>query len=112
MARKVTVELVDDFDGKSTAEETVSFALEGVQYEIDLSTDNAKQLRGLFDQWSPHARRVGRAPKSKSIARSSGDREKTQAIRDWARANGIEVSSRGRVAAEVVDAYTQATAEQ
>ncbi|UGT62857.1 histone-like nucleoid-structuring protein Lsr2 [Nocardia asteroides] len=108
MARKVIVEMVDDFDGKSTAEETVFFALDGAQFEMDLSTDNAKQLRAFFEQWTPHARKVGRAPKSKSVARSTDNREKTQAIRDWARTNGVDVSSRGRIAAEVVDAYKQA----
>lgn len=110
MARKVIVELVDDFDGKSTAEETVNFAVDGVGYEIDLSASNATNLRGVFEQWTPHARKVGRAAKSSSAAskgRSTVDREQTQAIREWARKNGFEVSSRGRVSAEILDAYNK-----
>lgn len=111
MARKVIVTLVDDFDGKSQAEETVSFALDGVSYEMDLSAANAGELRGLFEQWTPYARKVGRAPRGKAQSRSASDREQTQAIRDWARKNGIEVSTRGRIAAEVVEAYKEAVAK-
>ncbi|WP_067721508.1 histone-like nucleoid-structuring protein Lsr2 [Nocardia yamanashiensis] len=110
MARKVIVELVDDFDGKSAAEETVNFAVDGVAYEIDLSASNATSLRGVFEQWTPHARKVGRAAKSTSATkgRSTVDREQTQAIREWARKNGFEVSSRGRVSAEILEAYNKA----
>lgn len=107
MARKVIVELVDDYDGKSAAEETVRFAVDGVEYEIDLSVQNAGKLREVFEQWAGPARKVGRIPKGKSsvVARSSTDREQTAAIRDWARRNGYNVSSRGRIQADVVAAY-------
>ncbi|MBF6171006.1 histone-like nucleoid-structuring protein Lsr2 [Nocardia blacklockiae] len=111
MARKVIVELVDDYDGKSKAEETVRFALDGVEYEIDLSLKNAGKLREVFEQWTESARKVGRIPKGKSkvIGRSSTDREQTAAIRDWARKNGYNVSSRGRIQADVVAAYNKAS---
>ncbi|MGW5106148.1 histone-like nucleoid-structuring protein Lsr2 [Nocardia sp. NPDC004123] len=109
MARKVVVELVDDYDGKSTAEETVLFAVDGVAYEIDLSKLNAAQIRGTFEEWTQHARRVGRAPKTTSTkSRPTVDREQTQAIRNWARKNGFEVSSRGRVSADILAAYNKA----
>ncbi|WP_280241711.1 histone-like nucleoid-structuring protein Lsr2 [Nocardia abscessus] len=108
MARKVTVELVDDYDGKSPAEETVAFALDGAAYEMDLSVLNASQLRGLFEQWTPHARRVGRVRRGKSESRPTSDREQTQAIREWARKKGLDVSSRGRISAEVAEAYKKA----
>ncbi|MEV0248826.1 Lsr2 family protein [Nocardia sp. NPDC050712] len=109
MARKVVVTLVDDYDGKSKAEETVSFAIDGIAYEMDLSTLNAKQLRSTFEQWTPHARKVGRAARSKSSEkRSVVDREQTAAIRAWAREHGHEVSSRGRIPAELVTAYAAA----
>ncbi|MGW4330973.1 histone-like nucleoid-structuring protein Lsr2 [Nocardia sp. NPDC004573] len=107
MARKVTVQLVDDYDGKSPAEETVDFALDGVAYEMDLSVVNASQLRGTFEQWTPHARRVGRVRRGKNKARSVDHREQVQAIREWARREGIEVSSRGRISAEVLEAYNK-----
>ncbi|MDE1675444.1 histone-like nucleoid-structuring protein Lsr2 [Nocardia gipuzkoensis] len=108
MARKVVVEMVDDYDGQSPAKETVGFALDGIAYEMDLSELNAGQLRGLFEQWTPHARRVGRTRRGGSQARPTSDREQTQAIREWARQEGLEVSSRGRITAEVVEAYKKA----
>ncbi|WP_174186476.1 histone-like nucleoid-structuring protein Lsr2 [Nocardia barduliensis] len=109
MARKVTVELVDDYDGKSKAEETVVFGLDGTTYEIDLSVLNASTLRGLFEQWTPHARKAGRIPKGKSMARSATSREQIPAIREWARRNGYEVSSRGRIQADIIEAYKKAS---
>ncbi|MGW4843214.1 histone-like nucleoid-structuring protein Lsr2 [Nocardia brasiliensis] len=111
MARKVTVELVDDFDGESTAEETVRFGIGGVDYEIDLSAENADKLRAALTPWIEAARRVGRAPRAtEGKPRSVRDRAQTAAIREWARQNGVEVSSRGRIAAEVVAAYEKAAA--
>lgn len=109
MARKVIVELVDDFDGSSQAEETVTLALDGVAYEIDLSAQNAEKLRAILGAWAVHARKVGgRAPKGKRHLPQAAATQQTQAIREWARKNGIDVSSRGRISAEVVDAYKQA----
>ncbi|MEV6279679.1 Lsr2 family protein [Nocardia sp. NPDC051832] len=109
MARKVVVTLIDDFDGKSAAEETVTFAVDGVTYEMDLSVLNAGQLRGVFEQWTPHARKVGRAPRGKSNGvKPAVDREQTAAIRAWAREQGHDVSSRGRISSELVSAYDAA----
>ncbi|MGV9676015.1 histone-like nucleoid-structuring protein Lsr2 [Nocardia sp. NPDC003482] len=105
MARKVVVELVDDFDGESTAEETVSFALDGVEYEIDLSVLNAGRLRAEFEAWTGHGRRTGRAARP---AAPVAVPEQTAAIRAWARRNGYHVSDRGRIQAEVVAAYAKA----
>ncbi len=106
MARKVIVELVDDYDGKSEAEETVQFALDGAAYELDLSVLNASTLRGIFEQWTPNARRVGRVPQGKSVkAKLGGAREDTAAIREWAAKHGHKVSARGRISADVVEAY-------
>lgn len=112
MAQKVFVSLVDDLDG-SEAEETVEFGLDGVTYEIDLSAENAEELRDALAQYVEHARRAGgrkrttRATASKPQAGRSAavDREQNQAIRAWARKNGYDVSDRGRIPSEVVDAY-------
>lgn len=110
MARKVVVTLVDDYDGKSQAEETVHFTLDGVAYEMDLSALNAKQLRGIFAEWTATARKVGRAPRGASTrSQPAAGREQTGVIREWARQKGIDVSSRGRISAEVVDAYKKAS---
>ncbi|WP_327118095.1 Lsr2 family protein [Nocardia sp. NBC_01730] len=110
MARKVVVTLVDDYDGKSQAEETVSFAVDGAAYEMDLSGDNAGQLRVFFEQWIPYARKVGRARRGRGggALRSATDREQATVIREWARKNGMDVSARGRISADVVEAYKKA----
>jgi hypothetical protein len=111
MAQRVNVVLVDDLDG-SDAVETVSFALDGVDYEIDLSEQHAGELRNALSLYIGHGRRTGgRRRKS-----SSGGSAKASAaggpspseIRAWARENGWDVPERGRVAADVREAYAAA----
>jgi hypothetical protein len=114
MASKTIVELVDDLDGEGAAEETVSFALDGVEYEIDLTTENAGKLRDDLAHWVDHARRTagrrGRTTRASSggTTRKAADRERTAAVREWARANGHDVSDRGRIPTAVADAYDAA----
>ncbi|CAM4377042.1 Lsr2 family protein [Nocardia ninae] len=80
-------------------------------YEIDLSVLNASTLRGIFEYWTPHARKVGRAPRGKSSkARPVATREDSAAIRDWATKNGHKVSARGRISADITEAYNKANA--
>lgn len=113
MAQKVTVQLVDDVDG-SEAESTVEFGLDGVDYTIDLSTDNAAKLRDALASYVSSARRVGGRKRSgakagkAAAAPSTADRERNQAIREWAREQGKQVSDRGRIPSEVVEAYDKA----
>src|SRR3954463_743513 len=105
MAQKVQVLLVDDIDG-GTADETVTFGLDGVSYEIDLTAGHASELRDALAQWVGHARKVGGRTASKGAPRarrsSSSD---AQAIREWAKEHGHQVSERGRISAEVKAAY-------
>ncbi|WP_338773053.1 Lsr2 family protein [Nocardia vulneris] len=111
MARHVVVTLVDDYDGKSKAEETVRFGIDGVDYEIDLSMKNAGKLREALEQWTAPARKIGRVPRGKSSkARPATARENSAAIREWATKNGHKVSTRGRISAEVAEAYSKANA--
>ncbi|GEA84568.1 MAG: Lsr2 family protein [Cellulomonas sp.] len=110
MAQKVQVLLIDDVDG-AAADETVTFALDGVTYEIDLTAERAAQLRDSFATWVGHARRVG--GRSTSAARPAGARRRrsdndAHAIREWAKGQGLEVSERGRISAEVREAYDKA----
>lgn len=104
--------LVDDLDG-STADETVTFALDGMQYEIDLTEKNAAKLRKAFEGFVASARRSGsaarRRPSGPAAARPVRDRERTAAIREWARANGHEISDRGRIPSTVIAAYEEAS---
>ncbi|QTE31537.1 histone-like nucleoid-structuring protein Lsr2 [Pengzhenrongella sicca] len=109
MAQKVQVLLVDDVDGV-TADETVTFALDGISYEIDLTTDHAAELRAAFAHWVANARKTsgrtaGRAPRAARQAGGSSDATK---IREWARTNGYTVSERGRISAEIRAAYEAA----
>src|SRR6476659_4826285 len=113
MARKVQVILSDDLDENLSADETVSFALDGTSYEIDLSEKNARGMRDAFSRYVSAARKVGRTGRSSGAGRSRGtggrmDREQAGAIRDWARKNGHAVSDRGRIPASVVEAYESA----
>lgn len=103
MAQRVHIVLEDDIDG-SQAAETVSFALDGVSYEMDLSEENAEKLRNEMAVWVGHARRVGgrKAAGRKAKAGSAND------IRAWAIDQGMKVSARGRVSAEVREAYEKA----
>ncbi len=112
MAQKVDVRFVDDLDG-SEAAGTVSFALDGRAYEIDLSDDNASRLRDSLATFVAAARRTGtrraRGQRSNTseapAAPARPSREATAAIRTWARENGHEVSERGRIPKAVVEAY-------
>lgn len=109
MAQRVQILLEDDVDG-SEAAETVNFGVDGVTYEIDLSEENAAQLRDDLGQWIEHARRI--RGRRQTTARSGGSaksgRTDLAKVREWGRANGYEVSDRGRVSAEVQEAYAKA----
>ena len=107
MAQKVQVLLVDDLDG-GPADETVTFGLDGVSYEIDLTSANAAALRDAFGPWVGHAREVGGRSQRATSPRSRSSRGDAQAIRDWAKAHGHKVSERGRISAEVKAAYEAA----
>lgn len=104
MARKTQVLLVDDIDG-SDATNTVTFGLDGVAYEIDLNDDNAQQLRSTLEKWTALARRTGGRAKRGTGVGTGSDAAK---IRQWAVENGYEVSERGRIRADVREAYAKA----
>lgn len=105
MAQKVSVLLVDDLDGTSEADETVTFALDGVSYEIDLTSANAARLREDLAPWLGHARRAGGRRTTRS---AGGGRRNTAGVREWARSNGYTVNDRGRIPSEVQAAYDKA----
>lgn len=119
MAQKVQVILVDDVDG-GDADETVTFALDGVSYEIDLNDENAGALRDSLANWIGHARRVagrsstrrgaGRSAKQAAASSNGGGPSNTE-IREWARESGYEVSDRGRISQQIREAYAAAHRE-
>lgn len=107
MAKRTFTKLIDDLDG-SDAAETVSFAVDGVSYEIDLSDQNAAKLRDDLAVWTAHATRVGGRRRSAASSSRAGGGEDLDAIRTWARDNGHTVADRGRISSKVKEAYAAA----
>ncbi|WP_405970880.1 Lsr2 family protein [Streptomyces sp. NBC_00988] len=111
MAQQIITQLVDDLDG-SEASETIVFGLDGKTYEIDLNDKNAGKLRKALEPYVGKGRKLSQARGSRrggatQSATSGGD---TALIRAWAKENGYDVNDRGRVPAEIKDAYAKATA--
>ena len=111
MARQVITTLIDDLDGKP-ADRTVEFSLDGVSYTIDLSDANAGKLRKALDPYIAAGTRVGRGSAARTATRpaaasgrTGGDRDQNRAIREWATQNGHQVSERGRIPQNVIDAF-------
>ena len=111
MAQQTTVRFIDDLDG-SDASGTFDFSLEGRQYQIDLSDENAAKLRDALAPFVSAARRSGTGGGRRR--RSSGgsgsqpphsNRARNASIREWAREHGHQVAVRGRIPASVLDAY-------
>jgi hypothetical protein len=110
MARQVITTLIDDLDGKK-ADRTVEFSLDGTNYTIDLSDANAGKLRKALDPFINAGTRVGRGsprPRVPGGGRTATSRDENKAIREWALANGHQISERGRIPAGVSDAYRAA----
>ena len=118
MAQKVQVLLVCDLHADEVeGSETITFGLDGSSYEIDVCDDHAAELRDAFAPFVGAARRAGRsavAPaqrRARSAARTTGggsDKQRVADIREWARANGHQVSERGRISSAVLAAYDAA----
>jgi Lsr2 len=109
MAQKIQVLFTDDIDG-GEAEGTVRFAIDGTDYEIDLSAQHNEELRGIFKNYIAHARKTGgtaRRGTGRSIRKPSAT--DSVAARAWARENGYDIKERGRVPAEVVAKYREGT---
>ncbi len=112
MAQKVQTLFIDDIDG-SAAEGTVRFGLDGKEYEIDLNAEHAQQLRDALAAYVRVARRVGGGPRRPARGGRGGSAStlNTTEVREWAKAQGIEVKDRGRVPAELVVKFEAATAK-
>jgi hypothetical protein len=112
MATETITRLIDDLDG-SAAERTVTFAWDGRTYEIDLSKKNVVALEKIMKPYLAAARSARATPtrsagRGRPAATGAQRRRDLQTIREWARANGHEVSDRGRVSAAVIEAYKAA----
>jgi hypothetical protein len=112
LAKKTVVMVVDDLTGDTLPEnqgQTVRFALDGQDYEIDLSAERAAEFRAAVRRYIDAGRRVGRAQgRGRATAPATPaptPRRDTAAIREWARAHGHQVSDRGRIPSTVLEAY-------
>jgi hypothetical protein len=113
VAQKIQTRFIDDIDG-SAAEGTVRFGLDGSEYEIDLNAGHAGELRDALARYMDAARRVSgsaRKPARGSRRGSAGGLD-TSGVREWARAQGIEVKDRGRVPADLVAKFKAVTAQR
>lgn len=115
MAQQVVTKLVDDITGKEIPDgegETIHFAFDGVGYEIDLDVKNAKKFTDAISFYIDHGRRLGKAttsaPSRRGTPRSSAAEVDNSAVRAWAAENGYEVSPRGRIKSEIIEAYRAA----
>jgi hypothetical protein len=110
MAQKVEITLVDDIDG-GKADETITFGLDGAQYVIDLSDKNAKQFRENIAKYIDAARKekstraTGRGGRRVAATPAGPD---TSDVRTWAKAQGYEVSERGRVSKDLIVKFQEA----
>jgi hypothetical protein len=114
MAQKVITEFIDDLDG-SPAERTFTFAVDGTNYEIDLSAENIAEFNSAIGGFIESARKIkgskhsdGRRARSTEAAGGRQSREQTQAVRKWARQHGHHISNRGRIPASIQQAFDQA----
>ena len=112
MAQKIETLVIDDIDG-SAAEGTVRFGLDGTEYEIDLNAKHAQELRDALARYMNAARRAGRGARrpARGGGRGSASGPNSTEVREWAKAQGIEVKDRGRMPAELVVKFKEATAQ-
>jgi hypothetical protein len=109
MVQKMITELFDDLDG-SPAVETVRFGYAGRDYEIDLNEEHAAQLDEALATYVEHARRAdgGKPRRGRRVEGERRSPEELRTIRQWAREQGLQVSERGRIAADIVAKYDAA----
>jgi hypothetical protein len=106
MAQRISVEMIDDVNGKP-ADETVTFGLDGVTYEIDLTKKNSTELRAAIEPYLTAGRRVGGRRGRPATTKVDVDVD-NRAVRAWAESNGYEVSGRGRISREIIEKYVAA----
>ena len=111
MVQKIQTLFIDDLDG-SEADSTVRFGLDGTDYEIDLSTEHAQALRDALERYVTAARRSGGARRpARSGTKAPAAGLNSTEVREWAKAQGIDVKDRGRVPAELVVKFKAATTQ-
>jgi hypothetical protein len=110
VAQKVQTLFIDDLDG-SAADGTVRFGLDGTDYEIDLNARHTQALRDALAPYVSAGRKVtgGARRQVRASRKAQANGANTTEIREWAKAQGLEVKDRGRVPAELVVKFKAAT---
>ena len=112
MAKRVIEQLVSDLSGKDIKDgegETVKFSIGTTSYEMDLTEAEAGQFYDAVKKYTDVATKTGgRGVRAGAGSKAKSDRGQTQAIRAWARENGLVVSERGRISQDIQDAYNAA----
>ena len=109
MASTFHVQLIDDVTGEDAAE-TVRFSVDGADYEIDLTADNAAELRAVLSKYAAKSRRLRGSSAGRARTAAPLSRDETRRIRDWANTHGYNPSDRGRIRKDIQEAYTAAHA--
>jgi hypothetical protein len=104
MVRTTITQITDDIDGSKNAE-TYSFAWQGTEYEVDLSNKNFKAFDKLLQPYIEAGRKVSKRASGRGSSSASTSKRDLSAIREWARAEGIQISDRGRVPKAIIDQY-------
>lgn len=114
MARQINIELVDDIDGSPLGEDAqvINFAVNGTEYTIDLSPQNADKFFEALAPYIQNAQRVGRIGRRGSAKGKTDKSNDSSAVRDWARKNGYEVSDRGRIPKSIFEDFAKAHADE
>lgn len=113
MATVTTTQLIDDISGE-TAAETITFAVDGDSYEIDLTAIGAKELRAVFATYVEHARKLRKAPAKAAVKGSPKVSSDAPSVREWVRTSGYQgwnPDNRGRIPVKVQEAYEAARGE-
>lgn len=111
MAKKTIIEYVDDLDGKKVELDDLvikEFTIDGVVYRLEVRVSNAEKFDAQLAKWVGAATRVGGRKNTRAKIVGGGSPDQTKAIREWATANGYSVSSRGRISADIVEAFEAA----
>jgi Lsr2 len=108
MAQRIQTLFIDDIDG-GAADGTVRFGLDGTDYEIDLSGEHTDELRSALGKFIEHSRKVGGTARRSARGVRSAPAVDTAKVREWAKGNGYDIKDRGRVPAELVAKYQEAS---
>lgn len=107
MAQKVSVTYACDYDDKEIPDgqqRSVTFGLDGQEYEIDLCVKHSEKFTEVVEKFAVHARRET-VRGTRRRRRTAANRQRSAEIRAWAKKNGIEVSDRGRIPAHVLAGF-------